>query len=565
MAQTVRMRMDAERAEKVKDISEVTEANVMDPRWLEAVPMVHDGVRCVACSSSPIVGRRLECDLCYDYNLCEDCYTTTTNKDIEPQKLLNLQRSLSSPAPQQSPQIGLQFPFSRKPLQHAASLQLSLLTDPEEGGPMKQEHQSQHSFTDVVKSDRMWSRALRLRKGVFFKTIIGEEKLEALNWVMDKEKSTQKTASYLLDMKGKNDKELFITNSDMKKKTVLIKALRNCWEDLALSLIRREVDIYEKDEKKRTALMWACKTNLHIVVEKLLERNTHGAKYINEINDEKMTALAIAVANKNEECIKHILHCGVPVELYCHDNDKKLLPFSYENIKDFLDAQINQKKPTWSSSSVMSNKTSDESLHGLTEDENMIELNYDNIVSEKSELSVINDFVHLRKENISLLKHPLLQAMVMMKWMTFQWLWLIELILQFLFTILMFTIGTSLLKMEPNNCSNKTMVQIRQEDEKNFHQETAVITILASLLWIFYFLVEIVQFSFSTIEIVQNLTVWKRVFVENEPENETKKQRGLKRAKISKIIRNFYFPIPTYLKEMENWLQLVIITIRYNI
>merc|ERR1719219_2621560 len=123
--------------------------------------------------------------------------------------------------------------------------------------------------------------------------------------------------------------------------------------------------------------------------------------------------------------------------------------------------------------------------------------------------------------------------------MTFQWLWLIELILQCLFTILMFSIGTSVLKMEPNNCSNKTMVQIRQEeDDRNFHQETAIITILASLLWIFYFLVEIVQFSFSTIEIVQNLTAWKGVFVENE----TKKQRGKKRAKISKIIRNFYFP-----------------------
>ena len=140
----------------------------------------------------------------------------------------------------------------------------------------------------------------------------------------------------------------------------------------------------------------------------------------------------------------------------------------------------------------------------------------------------------------------------------------------------MFNIGTSVLKIEPNNCWNKTIVQIRkaEEDVVSFRQETATLTILASILWIFYVLVEIVQFSFSVIETLQNLTAWKGVFVEmetKEPENETKNnenepkepKRGRKRAKISKIIRNFYFPIPTYLKELENWLQLLIITIRY--
>ena len=73
---------------------------------------------------------------------------------------------------------------------------------------------------------------------------------------------------------------------------------------------------------------------------------------------------------------------------------------------------------------MLSNITTDENQQGLGEDENMIEFNYNNIVKEESsELSVINDFVHLSKQNISLLKHPLLQAMVMMKWRTFQWLW----------------------------------------------------------------------------------------------------------------------------------------------
>ena len=187
----------------------------------------------------------------------------------------------------------------------------------------------------------------------------------------------------------------------------------------------------------------------------------------------------------------------------------------------------------------------------------MLEFNYNNIVKDESaELSVINDFVHLSKENISLLKHPLLKAMVMMKWRTFQWLWLIELILQLFFTALMFSICTSVLRIEPNNCRNSTFVQNRQIEARNFRQETASITILASLMWIFYLLVEIVQFSCSMTEMVQNIkNWWKRVV----PKTESK---GQKIKNISKTIRNFYFSIPNYWKEGRNWLQLFIINFR---
>ena len=215
----------------------------------------------------------------------------------------------------------------------------------------------------------------------------------------------------------------------------------------------------------------------------------------------------------------------------------------------------------------MSNQTSDEK-QALAEDENMIEFNYINIIKDNSsELSVINDFVHQRKNNISLLKHPLLQAMVMMKWRTFQWLWLIELLLQLLFTILMFSIGTTVLKIEPNNCfENTTVKENLTRTDLQFHnnQTTAAITILASILWVFYVVVEIVQFTFSTIEIFQNLkTWWKKICEREEPQElDIEKIGGQNRTKISKIIRNFYFPIPRYFKEMENWLQLVIIVIR---
>ena len=76
---------------------------------------------------------------------------------------------------------------------------------------------------------------------------------------------------------------------------------------------------------------------------------------------------------------------------------------------------------------------------------------------------------------------------------------------------------------------------------------------IALVLWTFYVLVEVVQFTISMIEIIDNLkSWWKKVF-------------GLERdksLKLKKVLLNFYFPIPTYLKDMENWLQLLIIMIR---
>ena len=358
--------------ERVKEKGEVTVENVMEARWLEAGPMVHDGVRCVGCSTSPIVGRRFECDQCFDYNLCQECYAATIAK----KRILQTSVSIPSPSVSEEPHHFTRLSLETSPRKRRPS-RFFPFNQNRSTEAQKQEHQPEHTFKDVFDEDEDWSRALRLRQGEVFRAVIGEKKLRALNWVMNKERSTQKTAFYLLDMKGEKEKDHikkltelnsvmnkessaqktaekknekkdhFITDSDIKMKDLLIRALRNCWEDVALFLIKREVDIYVKDDKERTPLMWACKTNQPSVVEKLLERNTSGEEYIDKTNQEKMTALAIAVANKNDECIKHILHCGVPVEMYCHDK-KELLPFSYKNIKDFLDGQINKIKPTWS-------------------------------------------------------------------------------------------------------------------------------------------------------------------------------------------------------------------------
>lgn len=98
----------------------------------------------------------------------------------------------------------------------------------------------------------------------------------------------------------------------------------------------------------------------------------------------------------------------------------------------------------------------------------MIEFNYSNIVNENlSELGLINDIIHMRKENRPLLKHPLLEALIMMKWRKFQWLWFMMLVLQLIFTILIFRIGTLLLKFEPNNC--KDMVETNNLTRGRFH------------------------------------------------------------------------------------------------
>ena len=293
MAQTVRL------ATMEPGEGEVTVENVMAARWMEAGPMVHDGVRCVGCSTSPIVGRRFECDQCYDYNLCQDCCPDKNKRrEVEEQKINNSCNSLNLPP---SPSTANHRPLDRSYSLHPTSSQVShktissnisrhsspstcvpLQTFPSTDTPQKQEHQKDHKFSDVTDKDTNWSRALRLRKDGVFRTIIGDDEIKkymALQWVMNKEKSTHKIASYLLDMKGKNDQVHFVTNSviiTQDNTTVLIKALRNCWGDVALNLIKRDVDLGVKEEEKKekdseegkrvTPLMLACKTNQPRVV-----------------------------------------------------------------------------------------------------------------------------------------------------------------------------------------------------------------------------------------------------------------------------------------------------------
>uniref|UniRef100_A0A1A9VP22 RING-type E3 ubiquitin transferase n=1 Tax=Glossina austeni TaxID=7395 RepID=A0A1A9VP22_GLOAU len=46
----------------------------------------HEGVSCESCIKSNFNGRRYKCLICYDYDLCADCYEkgiTTTHSDIE--------------------------------------------------------------------------------------------------------------------------------------------------------------------------------------------------------------------------------------------------------------------------------------------------------------------------------------------------------------------------------------------------------------------------------------------------------------------------------------------------
>ena len=399
MAKRIKELKQAVAYKKVKGaVKEVTVENVMDASWVVDVPMVHDDVLCVCCTSKPIVGKRFECDQCFAYNLCEDCYTGK-----------NKQR------PSLHSQLTMVDYGEREPLE-------SYLTR------RKQDHNPGHNFTDVIEDDTAWSRALRLKKDEVFKTLIGNDETKrriALNWVMNKERSTQKIASYLLDMKEENNEEEedhFITNSvlnlsDGENNTVLTKALRNGWGDVTLTLIKRKVHMDRKetlimalmnnltqvaayilnlkhevtghyrltkedmncdpdnsiliwtirnkmeaeaislvgrgadwdveDWKGMTPLMWACKTAQPTVVGKLLQRTKE--EHINKRNKEKMTALGIAVANKNDECIKHILSSGVTVDMYCHIKNK-LLPFSYKNINDFLDSQIDKVKPPWGAS-----------------------------------------------------------------------------------------------------------------------------------------------------------------------------------------------------------------------
>jgi hypothetical protein len=40
--------------------------------------MTHAGVKCAFCAASPVVGHRLKCISCADFDLCAECYARTS-------------------------------------------------------------------------------------------------------------------------------------------------------------------------------------------------------------------------------------------------------------------------------------------------------------------------------------------------------------------------------------------------------------------------------------------------------------------------------------------------------
>jgi len=44
----------------------------------------HGGVRCDVCSAYPLRGLRWKCTVCYDYDLCHDCYMTDQHELSHP-------------------------------------------------------------------------------------------------------------------------------------------------------------------------------------------------------------------------------------------------------------------------------------------------------------------------------------------------------------------------------------------------------------------------------------------------------------------------------------------------
>ena len=229
-------------------------------------------------------------------------------------------------------------------------------------------------------------------------------------------------------------------------------------QDVALMIINRGarlMDISDSKDGPTTVLIDALKNKLPKVAEAILLKinpqnqdleKHHKMKGILDVNMEEEEerkkqicgflkvrfnyAMDLAFQNNFKECIKLILSYGG--EIYRGEN-RNVLPITPEDYKSFLDDQIR-----------MDSKNPE-----------CIIFDYSNLCrnDSKKELKLISDLTNLSPGHKNLIKHPLIEALLMMEWKRLAPWWMYYMLLKLAFMTIFIFLGVGTFGLQQFNCN----------------------------------------------------------------------------------------------------------------
>ena len=316
-----------------------------------------------------------------------------------------------------------------------------------------------------------------IRKGALLHTV-DKEKRTPLMLACRKNEEVAKTL--LMAQKGK---DFLLTKENIDHTCQLIgqgniNALRfaidNKMEEVAkIMLIERDAE-FDNKIGQSTLLVRALETKLPDVAKTILQKVKRQLKddkmkwkkellinYVNEPTKTNQTALSLASKHNYPACIKLILECGG--DLYYEqmerkdqeiardvdgnimlnnfneedkkkvETQKKVVPLSPEDYNNFLDDQIRIDK---------------------NDSENII-FDYTKLITSEHnrELKLIEDLTNISPGHNYLIKHPLLEAIIISKWKRIELIWIIYMLLKLSFMGIFITLGVGTLGLQQFSCN----------------------------------------------------------------------------------------------------------------
>ena len=205
-------------------------------------------------------------------------------------------------------------------------------------------------------------------------------------------------------------------------------------------LIARKVSLKNHGCQGFTPLIYTAMSNMPEITEQLLnakDENDNTVLDLNHINNEQDTkmeenALNWAICQNNSKVIQLLLSRGASL---FHDKErKKVMPIKKESFEKFLDSKVTRKP-------YIEETDPSRGDDGFGKFHDSLILDFDIFNYDLEGTKLLRKIVELTPDHKSIVKHPLIQAYLMMRWKNIKLFWRFLIVLKVIFFGLILTVA----------------------------------------------------------------------------------------------------------------------------